>query len=308
MRRLLLVANPAASGFTAMLHRSVVASLRPRFQVTPIWPDGPEEAEAAASAAAAEGIDVVAAMGGDGIVHRVANGLVGTATALAVIPAGTSNVFARLTGHPRRGGAAAVALAASRRVRLLPTARLVAGGETGRIERVAVFAAGIGYDADVIHDSEERPLRKVGAGTIHYARSAVRVALAGYRRRAPDLAVSVDGVSGQAVTVIAQVHDHFTYLGRRALSISPGGGPAVVTIRRATPLRLMRVVSAAARSRDPGTVSGVRVWHPFERVIATADTTVGFEADGEYLGRISSLTLTMEPDSLRLLDPRGDGW
>ena len=308
MRRLLLVANPAASGFTAMLHRSVVAALRPRFDVTPIWPNGPEEAEAAAAAAAAEGIEVVAAMGGDGIVHRVANGVVGSATALAVIPAGTSNVFARLTGHPRRGAAAAMALAASRRVRTLPTARLVAIGEGEPIERVAVFAAGVGYDADVIHDSDHRPLRKVGAGTIHYARSAVRVALRGYRRRAPNLTVSVDGVSGRAVTVIAQVHDHFTYLGRRPLTLSPRGGPAVVTIRRATPLRLMRVVAAAARGRDPGAVSGVRVWHPFEQVIATADGTVGFEADGEYLGYISSLTLTMVPDSLRLLDPRSEGW
>jgi diacylglycerol kinase family enzyme len=33
--------------------------------------------------------------------HRVANGVVGSATALAVIPAGTSNVFACLTGHRR---------------------------------------------------------------------------------------------------------------------------------------------------------------------------------------------------------------
>ncbi|MBI5157232.1 MAG: hypothetical protein HZA58_04375, partial [Acidimicrobiia bacterium] len=262
MRRLLLVANPAASGFTAMLHRSVVTALRPRFDVTPIWPNGPEEAEAAAAAAAAEGIEVVAAMGGDGIVHRVANGVVGSATALAVIPAGTSNVFARLTGHPRRGAAAAIALAASRRVRTLPTVRLHAVGEGGPIARVAVFAAGLGYDADVIHDSDQRPLRKVGAGTIHYARSAIRVAFGGYRRRAPDLAVAVDGVSGRAVTLIAQVHDHFTYLGRRPLTISPRGGPAVVTIRRATPLRLLRVVAAAARGRDPGTVSGVRVWHP----------------------------------------------
>lgn len=287
-----------------MLHRSVVAALRPRFEVTPIWPSGPEEAEAAAAAAAAAGIEVVAAMGGDGIVHRVANGIVGSATALAVIPAGTSNVFARLTGHPRRGAAAAAALAASQRIRTLPTARLAAVGGGVAIERVAVFAAGVGYDADVIHDSDHRPLRKVGAGTIHYVRSAARVAFGEYRRRAPDLAVSVDGVAGRAVTVIAQVQDHFTYLGRRPLTLSPQGGPTVVTLRRATPLRLIRVVAAAAREREAGAVSGVRVWHPFQQVVVTADGTVGFEADGEYLGRISSLTLTMEPDSLRLVDPR----
>ena len=302
--RLLLVANPAASGFTAMLHRSVVAALRSRFDVTPIWPNGPEEAEAAAAAAAADRVEVIAAMGGDGIVHRVANGMVGTASCLAVIPAGTSNVFARLTGHPRRGVAAATALAESRTVRSLATARISADGPSGPVDRVAVFAAGVGFDADVIHDSDRRPLRKVGAGTIHYMRSALRVALSDYRRRGPDLAVAVDGASTRAVTVIAQVHDHFTYLGRRPLTVSPQGGPAVIAIRRATPLRLIRVVTAAIRERDPAAVGGVRVWHPFERLEVTVDGAAGFEADGEYLGTISSLSLTMVPDSLQLLDPR----
>jgi diacylglycerol kinase family enzyme len=305
MRRLLLVANPAASGFTAMLHRAVVAALRSRFEVTPIWPNGPEEAEMEAAAAAADGIEVIAAMGGDGIVHRVANGVVGTGASLAVIPAGTSNVFARLTGHPRRGVAAAVAVAESRAVRSLTTVRIAAVSAAGRIDRTALFAAGVGYDADVIHDSERRPLRKVGAGTIHYTRSALRVALTDYRRRSPNLTITVDGITGRAVTVIAQVHDHFTFVGRRPLSFSPWGGPAAIAIRRATPLRLARVAAASARGRDPSAVSGVRVWRPFEHLAVTADGVVGFEADGEYLGEIASLEMTVAPDSLRLIDPRG---
>lgn len=305
MRRLLLVANPAASGFTAMLHRSVLATLRTRFEVTPIWPNGPEEAEAEAATAAAAGFDVVAAMGGDGIVHRVANGLVGSGTALAVIPAGTSNVFARLTGHPRRGSAAAAAIVESRGVLRLPTARLVAEGDSGRIERAAVFAAGVGLDADLIRESDRKPLRKVGAGTLHYTRSAMRVALGEYRRRLPDLSVTVDDASLRAVTVIAQIHQDFTYLGRRPLTISPGGGPAVVCLRRATPARLIRVVIAAARRRDPAAVPGVRVWHPFKTVTVAADRTVGLEADGEYLGEVTALAITLEPGSLGLIDPRG---
>ncbi len=303
VQRLLLVANPASSGFTAMLHRSVVSTLRSRFDVTPIWPNGPEEAEAASAAAAADGVEVVAAMGGDGTVHRVANGIAGTEAALAVIPAGTSNVFARLTGHPRRGTAAAEAITASQSVRLLPTARILAMGPEGAIERVSVFAAGVGYDADVIRESERRPLRKVGAGTIHYARSSLRVALGTYRSQQPDLAVAVDGTTQRAVTAIAQIHDHFTFMGRRALTLSPEGGPTAMVVRRATPLRLVRIVMASARHRNPGVVSGVKVWHPFTRLEVAADTTVGLEADGEYFGEVATLTLTIVPDSLRLLAP-----
>lgn len=304
MRRLLLVANPAASGFTARLHRSVVAALRARFDVTPVWPDGPEEAEQTARSAAADGIAVVAAMGGDGIVHRVANGVAGTSSALAVIPAGTSNVFARLTGHPGRGAAAAHALASSRRERTLPVARVVAAGPAGVLDRIAVFATGVGYDADLIDDSDRRPLGKVGAGTIHYARSAVRVAFGRYRGRPPDLAVTVDGTTGRAVTAIVQIHDAFTYLGSRPLTISPGGGPAAIVVHRAGPLRLARLAAVAARHRDPSKIPGVRTWVPFRALEAIADRTVGFEADGEYFGEMRSVTVTVVADGLRIVDPR----
>jgi diacylglycerol kinase family enzyme len=303
MRRLLLMANPAASGFTAMLHRAVVATLRPHFEVTPVWPDDPLQAEAEAAAAAAAGVDVVVAMGGDGIVHRVANGIAGTRSCLAVIPAGTSNVFARITGHPRRGTTAAEAIVAASQVVELSTLRIDATGPGVAIGRVAVFAAGLGYDAAVIRESERRPLGKVGAGTIHYTRSSLRVAFAGYRNRHPDISVTVDGAASRAATVIVQVHDQLTFLGRRALTLSPEGGPAAVAIQRTTPWRLLQVVTAAARHRHPGKVPGVAVWHPFEHLEATADGVTGLEADGEYRGEIAHMTLKVMPASLRLLVP-----
>jgi diacylglycerol kinase family enzyme len=243
-------------------------------------------------------------MGGDGIVHRVANGIAGTATCLAVIPAGTSNVFARLTGHPRRGTAAAHAIAAASHIAELPTIRLEATRPDGAVDRVAVFAAGLGYDAAVIRESERRPLGKVGAGTIHYTRSSLRVALADYRNRHPDLTVRVDGNERRAATVIVQIHDHLTFLGRRPLTLSPQGGPAAIAVERTTPWRLLRVVGAAARHRHPGAVAGVTVWHPFNRLESTADTVTGLEADGEYLGEVAALRATVRPGSLRLLMPR----
>ena len=53
-----------------------------------------------ARAAAAEGFDVICAVGGDGTVNEVINGMAGTRAPLAIIPTGTVNVLAMELGVP----------------------------------------------------------------------------------------------------------------------------------------------------------------------------------------------------------------
>jgi lipid kinase YegS len=65
-----------------------------RVRVT--WESG--DAEALAREAAAAGADVVVAVGGDGTVNELVNGLDGSDVALGIIPLGTANDFARQVG------------------------------------------------------------------------------------------------------------------------------------------------------------------------------------------------------------------
>jgi diacylglycerol kinase (ATP) len=60
----------------------------------------PGDAEAFAADAADRGVDVVVAVGGDGTLNEVVNGLDGRDTPLGVVPLGTANDFARQIGIP----------------------------------------------------------------------------------------------------------------------------------------------------------------------------------------------------------------
>ncbi|MCX8033572.1 MAG: diacylglycerol kinase family lipid kinase [Thermoleophilia bacterium] len=82
--------------------------------------------------------EVVVAVGGDGTVNEVANGLVGTPAALGIIPAGTVNVTAQELGIPRE-----VTLAC--RVLLQKKIAFLDLGQVN--ERVFLLMVGAGIDA-----------------------------------------------------------------------------------------------------------------------------------------------------------------
>jgi diacylglycerol kinase family enzyme len=304
MRRLLLVANPAASGFTASLHRDVVEILESGFHVTAIWPNGPAQARTESAAAAANGFDVVVAMGGDGVVHEVANAIAGTITALGVVPAGTTNVFGRIAGFPRKPRNAAEAISAATSARVIPTLALTESDGGGTREHIATFATGIGFDAEVIRESERRPLRKVGFGALHYARSTVKVAST-FRTRLPTLRVTDGHRTADAVAVQLQVHDHYTYLGRVPLTLSPRPKPVAAVISRISVPRLALVVASAAGRRNLATIPGVDIWTDFDRLEITAEPASLIEADGELLGMASKIIVSPNPKVLRVVSAAG---
>jgi len=62
-----------------------------------------------------KGVDIVAAVGGDGTANEVLNGLVGTETALALIPTGTANDLANYLGVPHDINDAIAVIAAARK-------------------------------------------------------------------------------------------------------------------------------------------------------------------------------------------------
>src|SRR6266508_7041233 len=97
-----VILNPAAGRGAARRAESVVArAFRAQgWAVDVARTEGPGHAQELAAQAVRQGARHVVAVGGDGTVHEVANGLLRTKTdaALGVVPAGSGNDFAKMVG------------------------------------------------------------------------------------------------------------------------------------------------------------------------------------------------------------------
>jgi diacylglycerol kinase family enzyme len=175
MERVVVIANPVASQFTGGSHRDVMAELAKTHDVEAVWPGSASEATVNAALAVQDGVSVVVAMGGDGLVHHVAQALIGTNTALGIVPAGTTNVVARLFGIPSRHTRAAKLIGRDAEALSTGTARLTLTRGDTETAHHAVFACGLGLDAEVVRVADADPYRKYRFGSLHYARSALGV-------------------------------------------------------------------------------------------------------------------------------------
>jgi diacylglycerol kinase (ATP) len=117
-RSLLAVVNPRAGRPADLrrLHDALRGLERRGWSVDirgTLWP---QHARQMTETAVRQGCEAVLAVGGDGTINEVVNGLTGSATALAVLPAGTVNVWAREAHVPAEADAAVRLLERGQRV------------------------------------------------------------------------------------------------------------------------------------------------------------------------------------------------
>jgi YegS/Rv2252/BmrU family lipid kinase len=161
-----------------------------------------------ARAAAQDDCDAVIVAGGDGTINEAVNGLVGTQTALGVLPVGTGNMWAKQLGvptytltNPLRLYEAAAGLTEG-------TVRLI---DVGRVDqRYFLCWAGIGLDAQVTAEIEPRHRYTKRLGLLPYVIAAILVArdFKGVRTR-----VSLDGHIVRGRTLLILVSNIQQYIG-----------------------------------------------------------------------------------------------
>lgn len=306
--RVLVVSNPRATATTSRQRDVLVHALASEAKLDVEETANRGHAAALACRAMRDGYDAVVALGGDGTVNEVVNGLLTDGVhsgvpRLGIVPAGSTNVVARALGLPNDPVEAVSvlidAMAADRR-------RAIGLGLAD--DRYFVFTAGLGYDAAVVAAVEAHRRRGRTSTPALYVRTAVRTFFKQDRHR-PAIAVEFPDGSSVADLHMALVTncDPWTFFGERPVSPTPQasfdtGLDLYARTRMGAPSILLaagRMIAAPGRSaRRRG--FGSRSEHDLTEFQLRADRPLPFQLDGDALEKRQLVRFRSVPKALEV--------
>lgn len=304
--RVLVVTNPRATA-TSPRERDVLAhALGSVAELDVVETLNRGHAAALACRAMRNQTDVVVALGGDGTVNEVVNGLLtdgvhDAVPALGIVPAGSTNVFVRALGLPNDPIEATGVLLDGLRSR---TQRAVSVGQAD--DRYFCFAAGLGFDAAIVHGVERQ--RRQGKRSTHllYARVGIREFFHTDRRH-PKLAVELaDGTRIDDVYFAVVTNaDPWTFAGNRPLRPTPEAsfdtGLAVYARRRMSTVGVLFSMARIARERPRIGKRGAHVAYDLPELTVLADEPVTFQVDGDALQAREKVVFRSIPEALQIV-------
>ncbi|MEY2397261.1 MAG: hypothetical protein QOJ00_435 [Actinomycetota bacterium] len=306
MPRVLLLCNPSASSVTPRARVVIQAAFGAEADVTVAETSRRGHATRLAQGAAANGTDVVVVLGGDGTLNEAANGLAGSSTALAALPGGSTNVFARTIGLPNdpieATGALIEAMHAGRRKRV---GLGVANG------RYFTFHVGAGFDAAVVEQVERRGTWKRYAGNPLFVFAAFRTWFGDYDHKSPPFAVHYDDgtIVDDGHLAITQKTDPYTYLGRRPLQLNRyttlDTGLGITVVRAMTFSAILgAAMSALGSGRHLRHSPKIDQRTDLDSVTLVGHRPFPYQLDGEYIGEVDRLELRYEPNCIDFIVPQ----
>ena len=303
--RLLLIVNPTASSMTARRRVRVQHALGAAHRLEVAETAQRNDASRLARDAATEGFDAVVVAAGDGTLNEAANGLVGTDTALAPLPGGSTNVFGRTIGVPNALHAATEHLVASLDARSFRRVGLGAGNG-----RRFLFHLGAGFDAEVIEQMERHAWLKRRLAHPTFAVAAVTTFYRGFDRTHPPFRIEVGGEPlTEGYYAIASNTSPYAFFWLRPLTVTLAAGLerklALTAFRRLTPGVLVpAALSAMGRGRRLARAAEVVQLADLDHVTLTATgAPFPWQVDGDYLGEVEQLDIRYEPDCLTVVTP-----
>jgi diacylglycerol kinase family enzyme len=338
--RALVVVNPAATSTTATMRDVLVGALAGELKVDVVETTHRGHGRELGARAVLEGMDLVVSVGGDGTVNEVVNGLLANGPGpqlpmLAVVPGGSTNVFSRAVGRSRNPVEATAEILGSLRAgrtRLVSLGTVSATGtSTAPVDGVApetaaataaadaaaheqwteprwfAFAAGLGFDAEVIARVEARRAAGRRSTGALYVKEAAGAFLLGRERRCPAMTLHLPGepdLDGLFLCLVSNVSP-WTYLGARPVNPSPEAsfdtGLDVFAMGRMGAVRMLHTVRQTLARRPDARGRGVHRRHDLEEVSLSAVRPQGWQVDGDHVGTATGLRVRHVPAALRVV-------
>ncbi len=290
-----MIVNPYSSGMTSKREREIVTTLREHVDLEVRRTERGGHAPKLAQELMESGpLDVLISCGGDGTANEILNGMaLGNDTAeerpaFAIVPAGGTNVLARSIGypnHPVRATPKLVEAIVERRTRRINLATAD--------ERVFMFAAGVGLDAEVVKRVERR---RSGRRPSDMAHMTTVVGYYATQRFVLNerMTVTVDGTGEQlrAALVLVGNTTPMTYMGRIPVHfmpqatleggldfMAPGRANAGFAIRNG-----MQAMGMGRKHHRLVSEEKMRVHHDVPGLTIECDEPQPVQVDGEFIG------------------------
>ncbi len=304
----LLIVNPRATSATRVSRDVIVRALAAEVELKVVETRYRGHAASLAAGAAADGYLLVLTLGGDGTLNEAVNGLVrgsaaGDRPAIAPIPGGGANVFARSLGYPVDPVDATNRILARLRE---GRKRSIGLGLAG--SRYFTFNAGLGWDAEVVGAVEGLRARGRRESPALYLWRALRQFYGVTDRRHPALTLERTGyppVGNIFMTIISNTSP-WTYLGNRPVNPTPQArfesGLDVFALRQLDTLTTLNSLRQMLDSKDrPPTGRHVLNLHDEPELTLRSRRPIAFQVDGEYVGEVECVTFKSVPDALHVI-------
>lgn len=306
--RVTLIVNTTASSVTPRARVVIQKALSADHDVQMLETARRGHAARIARGAAKAGAEVVVVMGGDGTLNEAADGLSGTETALAPLPGGSTNVYARAIGYSNDP--------------IEATGQLLSALAQDSLQRIGLgtvnarpflFHVGIGFDAAVVEQVERRSFLKRHFAHPLFVYSAFVTWFRHYDHDRPGFGIDLPAgerreVFDDCYFAVVSKTDPYTFLGSRPLHVAPEAGietPLSLTAFRTLAMGTTLTAAASALwksrllNRHPKIV---RRSNLFELVVR-GHGPVPYQVDGDFLGYTQELRFAYQPESLTLVVP-----
>jgi diacylglycerol kinase family enzyme len=301
VQKVLLIANPYAGSVSRRVKEVIVKALASDFKIEVADTEARSHAIELSADAVDRDFDAVIALGGDGTINEVSQGLVGTDVALGILPGGTTNVMARSLGIPVDPVEATAFLSSHLRS---ATRRRIGVGRAG--DRYFLFCAGMGLDAEVVKRVEADPSRKRERREMFFLTNALKAAATDYRGIDPMITLEAPGIEARKVVLAVCCNGRpFTYFRKWPVDVCPEARLDkqldLLGLERIHATTIPRIAWGLLVSRSHVRWRRSVYLHDIVRATLTSDRPLPFQVDGDYVGEWESAELAHIPDALDLL-------